>query len=242
MQPTQSQITIDLQTLTPIGRLAYRIDGVENNPTLELIRGYTYTLLVTAADPYQLWIKSGLGLGSSSSYNTGINGNGQPEMIWRVAEDAPNRLAYQAYGSTEVSGCIAITSAPPTASVYSETYASVQQALDFLQESLCFSPKNIAGQGLTLDGSTLKLLEPSLRYLTDSNGALYTQQSTFTISDDPVWLTTPPTDLQSWINYLAATLRRLKGVAYNQTSPTIPTLNGRIDDLVLEIRYLLTKI
>lgn len=239
MQPINPVININLQTLAPIGRLAYQIDGVENNPTLELVRGYTYRLLVTAAAPYSFWIKTELGLGSSFSYNQGVLGNGTAEITWRVSEDAPARLAYQAYGAAELSGCISISDQPSAVANDIDSYATLSQALDFIDQSLCFSPKNIAGQGLTLVGSTLTLVEPSTRYLTSSTGDLYTTQSSFVVSDGVSALQTPPTDLQTWLNYLAASLRQLKGTGgYTATSATIPQINSRIDNLFLELAYL----
>jgi hypothetical protein len=240
MYPISPLITVTLNTVPPLGRLAYSIDGVENNPTIELIRGYTYRFRVDAPSPYSFWIKTGLGLGQISAYNNGVQGNGSADILWRVPTNAPIRLAYQAYGSSEVSGSILLLDAPLTDPSGVDSYASLQQALDFLESSLSFSPKEIAGTGLVLTGNTLSLMNSTLKFLQDSNGVLYTTQSNFTVSDELSLLESEPTDLQSWLNYLAATIRQIKGTStYTASNFTnLADLNSRIDNLHLELSYL----
>jgi hypothetical protein len=243
MYPTNPQIEITLQTVPLINRLAYTINGVENNPTLELVRGYTYRLKQTLPAQHQLWIKSALGIGQNSSYNLGVKNNGSSDLVWRVPETAPGRLVYQAYVSTEISGSILITDAPPVNSNGIDSYASLQQALDFLEESLSFTPKDIAGSGLLLTGSTLSLVETTRRYLEDTAGNLYTTQTGLTINDNPANLSAEPTDLQSWLNYLAALVRQIKGgTSYLSSAPTLLSTNGRIDNLTIELNYLRSKL
>lgn len=223
-----------------MGRQSYNLNGVENNPTLELVRGHSYTLKISAPSAHPVWIKSALGVGSASAYNLGIVGNGTNTIKWRVDETTPTRLLYQSYSSTEISGSISILSAPPTSPDGITTYADLHQALQFLQESLTYTPQQLAGQGLKLNGNSLALAQEYLQYFQDSQGTIYTTASSFAVDDNLNNLASEPTDLQSWINYLAASLRQIKGGAsYQSSSPTCIQLSNRIDNLQLEVKRLL---
>lgn len=241
MYPSTPEVLITYQTLNPIGRLAYNINGVENNPTLEVVRGQTYQITVDAPSPHALWIKTNLGSGSTSSYNTGVVGNGSSKIKWRVSESAPDRLAYSSFTSPEISGCIAVSNLPPAAPLGVATYADLWQALDYLEESLSYSPKNIAGQGLELVGTRLSLIDVGRKYLQSEAGVNYTTQSVFLINDK-VSTAVVPTDLQSWLNYLASSLRQLKGSDTYDTPPppSLVAISNRIDNAELELQHLLS--
>jgi len=244
MYPISPNINITYQTLPLLGKLAYNLNGVENNPTLELVRGYTYELTVTVPPEHSVWIKSQIGTASNGVYNLGVIGNGTSSIKWRVDANAPTRLIYQSYSSTEIAGSILIKDTPSSLPSGVANYADLKQALDTLQESLSYSPVNIAGQGLSLTGTALTLSQGYLQYLQDTNGQIYTTGNSFTAVDDPVALSTPPHTLQEYLNYLAASLRQIKGTAsYTTVSPSdCLTLNNRIDNLELEVRYLISKI
>src|SRR5215813_3376722 len=56
------------------GLIAYRIDGIDN-PTLNLVRGQTYTFNVNASG-HPFWIKTVNSTGTANAFNNGVTGNG----------------------------------------------------------------------------------------------------------------------------------------------------------------------
>ena len=82
-------------TVVNNGTIAYRIDGV-NNPTLNLVRGQTYTFNVSATG-HPFWIKTTQVIGTGQAYNTGVTGNGTQvgTVTWVVPSNAPDQLYYQ---------------------------------------------------------------------------------------------------------------------------------------------------
>ena len=87
--------------VTNSGASAYSILG-SNNPTLNLIRGFTYYFNVTATG-HPFWIKTAQVTGTGSTYDTGVTNNGTQSGVikFQVPMNAPNTLYYicQFHGS-----------------------------------------------------------------------------------------------------------------------------------------------
>lgn len=89
---------------------AYVIDGV-NNPTLTLVRGETYTFLITAAD-HPFWIKTVPSIGTSNAYSAGVQNNGMQNgtLTFNVPNNAPDTLYYNCQFHSLMAGTINIVS------------------------------------------------------------------------------------------------------------------------------------
>lgn len=83
------------------GSSSYVIEN-ENDPSLTLVRGQTYTFNVNASG-HPFWIKTQGVTGTGSAYNSGVNGNGLAvgQITFTVPMDAPDQLFYicQFHGS-----------------------------------------------------------------------------------------------------------------------------------------------
>jgi hypothetical protein len=93
--------------------ISYRIDGVDN-PTLNLVRGTTYTFNITASG-HPFYIKTVQGAGTLNQYGTGVIGNGTQvgTLTWTVADNAPATLFYDCSIHSNMTGQINITTAVP---------------------------------------------------------------------------------------------------------------------------------
>jgi hypothetical protein len=80
------------------------------NPTLELIRGETYTFEVQAAG-HPLWIKTERSTGIENSYNEGVINNGVQTgtLGFRVPDTAPSQLFYNCQFHDTMQGIINIS-------------------------------------------------------------------------------------------------------------------------------------
>jgi len=67
-------------TVVNNGTIAYRIDGVDN-PTLNVVRGRTYTFNITATG-HPFYIKTIQGSGTGNAYSNGVTGNGTVVHMW----------------------------------------------------------------------------------------------------------------------------------------------------------------
>ena len=88
-------------TVTNSGASAYQIDGA-NNPTLTLVRGFTYTFNVNASG-HPFYIKTSASTGTGNQYTTGVTNNGVQvgTLTFVVPSNAPATLYYicQYHGS-----------------------------------------------------------------------------------------------------------------------------------------------
>ena len=99
--------------ITNSGSGAYLIDNVSNG-TIQLVRGNTYNLVITATG-HPFWIQTVPGGHSSSNiYNSGITNNGTESgtIIFVVPNDAPDTLYYACQFHSSMQGTITITGAP----------------------------------------------------------------------------------------------------------------------------------
>jgi hypothetical protein len=97
-------------TVTNSGASAYVIDG-ENNPTLNLFRGFTYEFNVDASG-HPFWIQTVSGSYSSENvYNDGVTNNGAAvgTITFQVPLDAPDTLYYVCQFHGSMAGTINIT-------------------------------------------------------------------------------------------------------------------------------------
>ena len=104
---------LELTVIAESGK--YNINGVGNNPDVELSRGSTYTFNVNAVG-HPFWIKTVAGTGSSNAYTNGVanNGNENGAIVFNVPSDAPNTLYYNCEYHSGMVGTITITDAPAT--------------------------------------------------------------------------------------------------------------------------------
>ena len=102
-------------TVVNSGTGSYTIDGEGSNPTISLIRGSTYNLVINASG-HPFWIQTVSGSYSSSNiYSSGVTNNGsQTDTItFVVPADAPNTLYYACQYHSSMQGMITITDSVP---------------------------------------------------------------------------------------------------------------------------------
>jgi hypothetical protein len=99
--------------VTNSGASAYTINGA-NNPTLNLIRGFTYYFTVTASG-HPFWIKTSQTTGTGNAYNNGVTNNGTESgtIIFTVPFDAPSTLYYICQFHGSMTGAIAVSDLGP---------------------------------------------------------------------------------------------------------------------------------
>jgi hypothetical protein len=101
-------------TVTNSGASAYTIDG-SSNPTLNLLRGFTYQFDVNASG-HPFWIQSVAAPYSSGNvYNTGVTNNGTQvgTITFAVPYNAPNTLYYVCQFHSSMAGTINISDLGP---------------------------------------------------------------------------------------------------------------------------------
>lgn len=243
MLPNSPNVTITFNSVALLNRSAYFIDGVENNPTLTLVKGHTYKLNIDVPEPHRIYIKTQLGQASTFEYSEGLKNNGTAEITWRVSENAPARLVYQSWSTPEISGAIEISDVEPIIPTHVNDIGDLREALEKIEKYLIYRPVDLAGTGLKMEHGKLALANTYANYLINSAGTIYSTQDTFTVNDDEANLLIPPTNLQTWLNYVSASLRKLKGTtSYTDNSPTLTNIQGRLDNVLLEIQYIESKL
>jgi len=100
-------------SVTNSGASSYTIDGA-SNPTLNLLRGFTYTFSVNASG-HPFWIKTSQVTGTGSAYSSGVTNNGTDSgtITFAVPYDAPSTLYYICQHHSGMSGTISITDVGP---------------------------------------------------------------------------------------------------------------------------------
>jgi hypothetical protein len=103
----------------------YTIDGT-NDPPLTLERGVTYIFQINNLTIHPFWIKSALGPGSNTSYNTGVTNNGaiNGNIFFGVTTNTPNSLFYQCGNHSGMNGTLTIVT-PPSPPTVTVVYISV---------------------------------------------------------------------------------------------------------------------
>ena len=123
--------------VTNNGDLAYLING-NSNPTLNLIRGLTYTFNINVAG-HPFWIKTINSPGTGNPYNDGVTNNGAANatITFIVGASAPNTLYYNCQNHAAMAGVINISTATAatTTAAPSAEYPALHQLADFLVSS-----------------------------------------------------------------------------------------------------------
>ena len=98
-------------TVTNSGASDYIIDGA-NDPTLTLLRGFTYIFSVNASG-HPFWIKTASVTGTGSAYSSGVTNNGTAsgDITFAVPYNAPNTLYYICQYHSGMAGTINISDA-----------------------------------------------------------------------------------------------------------------------------------
>ena len=90
------------------------IDG-SNNPTLNLLRGFTYTFNINATG-HPFYIKTAQTTGTGNQYTSGVTGNSTQSgtLTFAVPYNAPSTLYYICQYHTAMKGTISISDVGPT--------------------------------------------------------------------------------------------------------------------------------
>lgn len=101
-------------TVTNSGTTDYLFNGAAE-PTLNLIRGFTYYFIINAAD-LPFWIKTSPVTGTGSAYTSGITNNGTDSgtITFVVPYNAPSQLYYICQVQAGMTGNINISDLGPT--------------------------------------------------------------------------------------------------------------------------------
>jgi len=96
------------------GNSDWIVDGVSGNPTLRLLRGFSYVFTV-AATGHPFFIKTDPGTGTGDRYDDGVSGQGveNGKLFFRVPSDAPDTLYYQCSNHTAMVGILSISDLGP---------------------------------------------------------------------------------------------------------------------------------
>lgn len=99
--------------VTDSGAGSYTING-GNNPTINLIRGFTYYFNINASG-HPFWIKTAQVTGTGSAYSSGVTNNGVDTgtVIFQVPFDAPNTLYYISQFNGTMTGIFNISNLGP---------------------------------------------------------------------------------------------------------------------------------
>ena len=100
-------------TVTAPNSQVYTIDG-SNNPTLELLRGFTYIFDINATG-HPFWIKTSQTTGTGNTYNTGVTNNGIASglLTFTVPYNAPSTLYYICQHHSAMVGTLSISDVGP---------------------------------------------------------------------------------------------------------------------------------
>jgi plastocyanin len=108
---TYTPANLSTNNITNNSAINYTING-KQNPTLNLVRGNTYTFTSSVSGSHPLWIQTqNGGYNASYTYNRGITGNGANNgstLTFTVPYDAPDALYYQCQYHPGMNGKIKI--------------------------------------------------------------------------------------------------------------------------------------
>lgn len=117
------QVQAQTNSVTAGDTFSYTING-QADPAFTFQRGVTYVFLLSNLNGFPahpFWIKSALGLGSATAYNSGVMNNGamSGSVTFTVTAAAPNTLYYQCGNHSAMSGILTIVDppSPPTVKI-----------------------------------------------------------------------------------------------------------------------------
>jgi plastocyanin len=96
--------------VTNSGSGSYTIDGVVTNPTITVVRGYTYYFTVNASG-HPFWLQTTVGAyNAGNTYSTGVTNGGDDVglIAFTVAAGAPNTLYYVCQYHSSMNGTITV--------------------------------------------------------------------------------------------------------------------------------------
>ena len=174
--------------ITSNGSSSYSVDGVSGNPTIELLRGFTYTFTVNATG-HPFWIKTSQTTGTGNAYSSGITNNGTQSGVitFTVPSNAPSTLYYICQYHGGMTGTISITDeGPPGPPGPASTVAGPPgpPGLPGTSGARNFNVTASGASAYTIDGSN----NPTLELL---RGFTYT--FTVNASGHPFWIKTSQT-------------------------------------------------
>ena len=116
-------------TVTNSGSGAYVIDG-SNNPTLNLLRGFTYTFNINASG-HPFYIKTAQTTGTGNQYTSGVTGNGTQSgtLTFAVPYNAPSTLYYICQYHSAMKGTISISDVGLTGAQRTQVLKVIQDHL-----------------------------------------------------------------------------------------------------------------
>ena len=154
-------------TVTNSSASAYVIDG-SNNPTLNLLRGFTYTFNINASG-HPFFIKTSSSIGTGNQYTSGVTGNGTQSgtLTFAVPYNAPNTLYYNCQYHLAMAGTINISDVGPTG-------AQGAQGHQGATGSSYSSSDDITTRNLKVTGITT-FTGPTVKFTGDSYNAVWNQ-------------------------------------------------------------------
>lgn len=168
-------------TVTNSGASSYAINS-SNNPTLRLMRGFTYYFSVTATG-HPFWIKTTQVTGTGSAYSTGVTNNGTESgvIIFTVPFTAPSVLYYICQFHGTMTGIIEISDLGPTGatgatgpvanlqSISSNVVPSVTNTYDLGTSSLRWRDLYLNGNSLYLGNTRISELGTQVSFTNTNN-------------------------------------------------------------------------
>ena len=148
--PSLSATATSIQyTVTNSGTGAYVING-QNNPTITLIRGSSYTFNISASG-HPFWIKTAATTGTGDAYTSGVTNNGISSGIgvttFVVPNDAPNTLYYKCELHSSMGGIFTISDEINTAYTYIIGPGADLSGVD--ATGVVFTGANVSGANFT---------------------------------------------------------------------------------------------
>ena len=167
-------------TVVNSGTGSYTINGVESNPTISLVRGNTYNLVINASG-HPFWIQTVSGAYSSSNiYSSGVTNNGSQSdtITFVVPNDAPNTLYYACEFHSSMQGMITITDpASPTITNFSIPILTYSNGATFTifpptsNSAGAFSYASADTNIATISGSIINILQAGTTTITATQSA-----------------------------------------------------------------------
>jgi hypothetical protein len=149
---TTTTLSPTVFNVTNNGSGSYIING-SNNPTLNLIRGVTYTFIINATG-HPFWIKTTQTTGQANAYNIGVINNGSTNLtlIFTIADNSPSTLYYNCEFHASMAGSINITGTTPT--VTTSTTTSTTTTLNSTTTTTTVAPTTTAAPTTTTTTTT----------------------------------------------------------------------------------------
>ena len=143
-------LVLESFTVTNSGNGAYVIDG-SNNPTLNLLRGFTYTFNINASG-HPFYIKTSQTTGTGNQYTSGVTGNGTQSgtLTFAVPYNAPSTLYYICQYHLAMKGTISISDVIQTGAQGAADILFIKDVIQVLRVQVLTGADNAGAQGLNV--------------------------------------------------------------------------------------------